>query len=144
MDLSSDPRLGAFLASQAPIFAKQNLSEDRRWTTYLISYISIGVALLFLVLRLWARFRRSFGYGLDDWIIILAFCFLGGNLGCVIKCELISGKSNLTLLTDRNSGSKWYWIALWRLDPASSNGNRQGKFSNIFSFGTKDDRINRY
>ncbi|KHJ32998.1 putative integral membrane protein [Erysiphe necator] len=85
MDLSSDPRLGAFLASQAPIFAKQNLSEDRRWTTYLISYISIGVALLFLVLRLWARFRRSFGYGLDDWIIILAFCFLGGNLGCVIK-----------------------------------------------------------
>ncbi|POS82910.1 hypothetical protein EPUL_005110, partial [Erysiphe pulchra] len=84
MDFSSDPRLGAYLASQAPIFATQDLSQDRRWSTYLISYISIGLAFLFLVLRIWARFRRSFGYGLDDWIIILSFFFLGGNLGCVI------------------------------------------------------------
>lgn len=84
MDLSSDPRLGAYLASQAPYFATQDLSQDLTRKTYIESYISLGLALLFLVLRLWARFRRAFGYGLDDLIIILAFFFLGGNLGCVI------------------------------------------------------------
>merc|ERR1712137_1104436 len=58
---------GLFLHHRRRFFAIQDLSQDRRWSTRLISYISIAIAFLFLVLRFWARFQRSFGYGLDDW-----------------------------------------------------------------------------
>ncbi|RKF74500.1 Satratoxin biosynthesis SC1 cluster protein 4 [Golovinomyces cichoracearum] len=84
MDSISDPRLAAFIALQAEISAKQNLSQDIRQKTRLICCTSAGISLVFIVLRFWARFRRAFGYGNDDWMIAVSFIFLLGNLGCVL------------------------------------------------------------
>ncbi|KAI1002062.1 hypothetical protein K3495_g6144 [Podosphaera aphanis] len=80
----SDPRLAAFLQGGARIAATQDFTQDRRHTTLLLSYIATAIACLFLILRFWARFRQNIGYGLDDWLILLSFAFMSGNLGCVI------------------------------------------------------------
>lgn len=84
MDPNSDPRFAAFLALQAKISAKQDLSQDLRQQTRIACCVSAGISLAFIILRFSARYKRAFGYGHDDWLIAVSFVFSLGNLGCVL------------------------------------------------------------
>lgn len=57
------------------------LMHNRGLVLLLVSTISIGVAFVFLVMRLWYRARLS-RLSTDDWLMIPAFAFAAG---CVVN-----------------------------------------------------------
>ncbi|CAL3973091.1 unnamed protein product [Diplocarpon coronariae] len=79
-----DPYLSAYLDAAAKIAATQDLSEDRRASTRNLSLVFLALALVFVVLRLWARFKHSQKYGMDDWLIVVSLVLLGGSVACTI------------------------------------------------------------
>jgi hypothetical protein len=80
----SDPALLAYLQEATAIAATQNLTQDRRSQTINLSIAFLCIAIVFTILRFYARHKQRAGYGIDDWLIVVSLLFLGGNLATVI------------------------------------------------------------
>lgn len=82
MNVTDDPRLADYMAAIATTASQFDLSQDDRNKSKIISIISTVVALFIIIMRLMARYRTSFGYGLDDLLIIISLVFMLANLAC--------------------------------------------------------------
>lgn len=87
MNVTDDPRLADYMAAIATTASQFDLSQDDRNKSKIISIISTVVALFIIIMRLMARYRTSFGYGLDDLLIIISLVFMLANLACNLLCK---------------------------------------------------------
>jgi cytochrome bd-type quinol oxidase subunit 2 len=97
-----DPRLAAYLEVAMQLAATQNLKEDRRSNTRVLSIVFSVLAVVFVGLRFLARHRQGAKYGMDDWLMIVSLLFLAGNLVCVLVSEYT--ENQLLYGADRSSG----------------------------------------
>jgi hypothetical protein len=79
-----DPRLAAYLEAAMKAAGTQNLTQDRRSSTRVLSIVFSVLAIVFVGLRFLARHRKGAKYGLDDWLMVVSLAFLAGNLTCVL------------------------------------------------------------
>jgi hypothetical protein len=89
----SDPALLAYLEGAAAVAATQDLTQDVRAATINLSVAFVSIAFVFLILRFYSRQKQMTGYGMDDWLIILAFLFLGANLAAVVASKFFDSSS---------------------------------------------------
>lgn len=82
-----DPRLAAYLEGAMKVAATQNLKEDQRSNTRVLSVVFSVLAAVFVGLRFLARHRQGAKYDIDDWLMVVSLLFLAGNLVCVLVSE---------------------------------------------------------
>ena len=84
MNSTVDPRLAAYLEAAMKVAATQNLAQDRRPNTRVLTIIFSILAVVFVGLRFFSRHRQGANYGLDDWLMVASLGFLATNLACVL------------------------------------------------------------
>lgn len=69
-----------YLERLARFAATQDLSQDKRSYVRDFSIACTALAAVFVALRFLARYRQRARLGADDWLALMAFVLLGGNL----------------------------------------------------------------
>ncbi|CRK22704.1 hypothetical protein BN1723_012741 [Verticillium longisporum] len=69
-----------YLERLARFAATQDLSQDKRSYVRDFSIACTALAAVFVALRFLARYRQRARLGADDWLALMAFILLGGNL----------------------------------------------------------------
>ncbi|TVY54274.1 Satratoxin biosynthesis SC1 cluster protein, partial [Lachnellula suecica] len=84
LDPTTNPRLAAYLEGAMAVAATQDLAQDERSNTRVLSIVFTVLAVVFVGLRFLARHKQNAQYQVDDWLMVLALAFLFGNLACVL------------------------------------------------------------
>lgn len=100
-----DPRLLVYLAVVMEIAATQELTQGQRGSVLNLNIVFAIVAIFFVGLRFWARFKRiTLNYASDDWLMIEYLVVLIGRL--IILIESNTEKTS-AFMSDNSSDLIW-------------------------------------
>lgn len=81
------PAQASYLQSLAELAASEDLSQDLRGQTRVLSIVFTVITALFIALRFLARSRQAARFGIDDYVAVFALAVLVGNMAVNLVCR---------------------------------------------------------